>query len=38
MDQAGISQMEKDVLKVQVALMKKQAGMTRSPVSASIKE
>ena len=36
--QAGIGAMEKDVLKIQVTIMKAQAGMTREPVSKGIKE
>ena len=38
MDQAGISGMEKDVLKFQIEIMKKQADLERMKLSESIRE
>ena len=38
MDQAGISGMEKDVLKIQIGIMKKQADLERMKLSESIRE
>ena len=38
MDQAGISGMEKDVLKLQIEIMKKQVDLERMNLSESIRE
>ena len=38
MDTLGINAMEKDVLKLQVDLMKRQVALDRMPVSQTVKE
>ena len=38
MDQAGIAGMEKDVLKLQIEIMKKQVDLERMNLSESIRE